>query len=142
MMLVPDDRTGIDRSGTIVDVPIEFSAAPLRVEPTSRPDIRHFPAAHMQLIHQELLSLIRPERLGEPRNEDKQELRLAINNIITRHRMPYSGVERDQLAEQVLDQVYGYGPLQPLIDDDTVDDILVNTHATVYVCLLYTSRCV
>jgi pilus assembly protein CpaF len=87
----------------------------------------------MQLIHEELLSLIRPERLGQPRTEDKQELRQAINNIITRHRMPYSGVERDQLAEQILDQVYGYGPLQPLIDDDTVDDILVNTHATVYV---------
>jgi pilus assembly protein CpaF len=47
--------------------------------------------------------------------------------------MPYSGVERDQLAEQVLQEVYGYGPLQPLIDDETVDDILVNTHTTVYV---------
>ena len=133
MMLLSDGRTGIDRSVPIVDVPIEFSAAPLRVEPTSRPESRHFPAKDMQLIHEELLSLIRPERLGQPRTEDKQELRLAINNIITRHRMPYSGVERDQLAEQILDQVYGYGPLQPLIDDDTVDDILVNTHTTVYV---------
>jgi hypothetical protein len=132
-MLLPDDHTGMDHSGAIVDIPIEFSVAPLRVEPTSRPDIRHFPAKDMQLIHEELLSLIRPERLGQPRTEDKQELRQAINNIIVRHRMPFSGVERDQLTEQILDQVYGYGPLQPLIDDDTVDDILVNTHATVYV---------
>jgi pilus assembly protein CpaF len=103
------------------------------VSPSAVAEIRHFPARDTQAIHEELLSQLHPERLIQARPEDKEEMRKAIINIIARRRMPYSGVERDQLAEQVLQEVYGYGPLQPLIDDETVDDILVNTHTTVYV---------
>jgi pilus assembly protein CpaF len=103
------------------------------VSPSAVAEIRHFPARDTQAIHEELLSQLHPERLIQARPEDKEEMRKAIINIIARRRMPYSGVERDQLAEQVLQEVYGYGPLQPLIDDETVDDILVNTHSTVYV---------
>ncbi len=129
----PNDPTEIGQSSATIDVPIEFSAPPRHVSPSVVAEIRHFPARDTQAIHEELLSQLHPERLIQARPEDKEEMRKAIINIIARRRMPYSGVERDQLAEQVLQEVYGYGPLQPLIDDETVDDILVNTHSTVYV---------
>ena len=129
----PNDPTEIGQSSATIDVPIEFSAPPRHVSPSAVAEIRHFPARDTQAIHEELLSQLHPERLIQARPEDKEEMRKAIINIIARRRMPYSGVERDQLAEQVLQEVYGYGPLQPLIDDETVDDILVNTHTTVYV---------
>jgi len=129
----PNDPTEIGQSSATIDVPIEFSAPPRHVSPSAVAEIRHFPARDTQAIHEELLSQLHPERLIQARPEDKEEMRKAIINIIARRRMPYSGVERDQLAEQVLQDVYGYGPLQPLIDDETVDDILVNTHTTVYV---------
>ena len=129
----PNDPTEIGQSSATIDVPIEFSAPPRHVSPSAVAEIRHFPARDTQAIHEELLSQLHPERLIQARPEDKEEMRKAIINIIARRRMPYSGVERDQLAEQVLQEVYGYGPLQPLIDDETVDDILVNTHSTVYV---------
>ena len=129
----PNDPTEIGQSSATIEVPIEFSAPPRHVSPSAVAEIRHFPARDTQAIHEELLSQLHPERLIHARPEDKEEMRKAIINIIARRRMPYSGVERDQLAEQVLQEVYGYGPLQPLIDDETVDDILVNTHTTVYV---------
>ena len=129
----PNDPTEIGQSSATIDVPIEFSAPPRHVSPSAVAEIRHFPARDTQAIHEELLSQLHPERLIQARPEDKEEMRKGIINIIARRRMPYSGVERDQLAEQVLQEVYGYGPLQPLIDDETVDDILVNTHSTVYV---------
>lgn len=129
----PNDPTEIGQSSATIEVPIEFSAPPRHVSPSAVAEIRHFPARDTQAIHEELLSQLHPERLIQARPEDKEEMRKAIINIIARRRMPYSGVERDQLAEQVLQEVYGYGPLQPLIDDETVDDILVNTHSTVYV---------
>ncbi len=129
----PNDPTEIGQSSATIDVPIEFSAPPRHVSPSAVAEIRHFPARDTQAIHEELLSQLHPERLIQARPEDKEEMRKGIINIIARRRMPYSGVERDQLAEQVLQEVYGYGPLQPLIDDETVDDILVNTHTTVYV---------
>jgi pilus assembly protein CpaF len=129
----PNDPTEIGQSSATIEVPIEFSAPPRHVSPSAVAEIRHFPARDTQAIHEELLSQLHPERLIQARPEDKEEMRKAIINIIARRRMPYSGVERYQLAEQVLQEVYGYGPLQPLIDDETVDDILVNTHTTVYV---------
>ena len=41
--------------------------------------------------------------------------------------------ERERLAQEVLDEVFGLGPLEPLLDDPTVSDILVNTYRHVYV---------
>jgi pilus assembly protein CpaF len=40
---------------------------------------------------------------------------------------------RDQLAEEILNETFGLGPLEPLLGDPTVSDILVNTHKQVYV---------
>src|SRR5204863_4314259 len=44
-----------------------------------------------------------------------------------------SGVERDRLSREVLDEVFGLGPLEPLLQDPTINDILVNTYRRVYV---------
>ena len=41
--------------------------------------------------------------------------------------------ERERLSQEVLDEVFGLGPLEPLLADPTVSDILVNTYKKVYV---------
>ena len=120
-------------SNPIVDLPIEFTTPPRRIDAKAPGVIRQFPADVIQNLHAELIARINPSRLERPQLEDRGELRSAILEIITRQRLPYSGVERDQLAEIVLQEIYGYGPLQSLIDDDTVGDILINTHSMVYV---------
>ena len=44
-----------------------------------------------------------------------------------------SSLERQQICEEVLDEVFGLGPLEPLLQDPTISDILVNTHRQVYI---------
>ncbi len=44
-----------------------------------------------------------------------------------------SSLERQQISEEVLDEVFGLGPLEPLLQDPTISDILVNGHKQVYV---------
>src|SRR5258707_11578600 len=44
-----------------------------------------------------------------------------------------SGIEKQQISDEVLDEVFGLGPLEPLLADNTISDILVNGHKQVYV---------
>ncbi len=47
--------------------------------------------------------------------------------------MPLSTVERDILTQEIIDEIFGLGPIEPLLHDPTVNDILVNTYDSVYV---------
>jgi pilus assembly protein CpaF len=57
----------------------------------------------------------------------------VIQQIIGEQGVPLSATERDRLAQEVLDEVFGLGPLEPLLKDDTISDILVNTYSSIYV---------
>ncbi len=63
----------------------------------------------------------------------QQQLVAAIQQLIGEQNIPLSSTERDQLTQEVLDEVFGLGPLEPLLQDPTVNDILVNTCNAVYV---------
>lgn len=56
-----------------------------------------------------------------------------IQQLIGEQGIPLSAAERDRLAKELMDEVFGLGPLEPLLQDPTVSDILVNTCNTVYV---------
>ncbi len=85
-------------------------------------------------VHRELLTRIDLEKLDflqDPRA--RQSLLAMIHQLLGEQSIPLSVVERDRLAREVLDELFGLGPLEPLLQDPTVNDILVNTHNTVYV---------
>ncbi len=85
-------------------------------------------------VHRELLTRIDLEKLEflqDPRS--RQSLLAMIHQLLGEQAIPLSVVERDRLAREVLDELFGLGPLEPLLQDPTVNDILVNTHTTVYV---------
>ena len=56
-----------------------------------------------------------------------------IQQLLVDQGIPLSGIERDKLAQEVVDEVFGLGPLETLLNDNTVTDILVNTYSSVYV---------
>jgi pilus assembly protein CpaF len=58
---------------------------------------------------------------------------VVIQELVSGLGTPMSAPEREQLAREVLDEVFGLGPLEPLLQDPTLNDILVNTHKQVYV---------
>ncbi len=85
-------------------------------------------------VHRELLTRIDLEKLDfldDPRA--RQSLLTMIHQLLGEQATPLSVVERDRMAREVLDELFGLGPLEPLLQDPTVNDILVNTHSTVYV---------
>src|SRR5271163_4128572 len=86
-------------------------------------------------VHQELINRLDLEKLGvvQETRAGQQQLLTLIQQIIGEQGVPLSGGERDRLAQEVLDEVFGLGPLEPLLKDDTISDILVNTYNSVYV---------
>jgi pilus assembly protein CpaF len=85
-------------------------------------------------VHKELIKRIDLDKLGEMQERGgQQQLFLAIQQIITEQGVPLSSVERDRLAQEVVDEVFGLGPLEPLLKDDTISDILVNTYNSIYI---------
>jgi len=69
--------------------------------------------------------------------ESRQELRREVQNVVAKilreDHLPITVPERNRLAEEILDEVFGLGPLEPLLKDPTISDILVNTHKYVYI---------
>src|ERR1035438_4635680 len=63
----------------------------------------------------------------------RQTLLTLILQLVSEQGVPFSASERERLANEVLDEVFGLGPLEPLLKDPTVNDILVNTYESVYV---------
>ena len=85
-------------------------------------------------IHRELINKLDLEKLMlVPDGRARQQLLGVIHQLVGQQEIPLSAVERDALAREVMDEVFGLGPLEPLLQDSTVNDILVNTYDTVYV---------
>lgn len=85
-------------------------------------------------IHRELVESIDLARINELHPERlKREIRALTNEIVRRNSDLLSEVDRDRLAGEIVNEVFGYGPIQSLINDDTVSDILVNGPYEVYI---------
>ena len=85
-------------------------------------------------IHRELIKRLDLDKLMLlPDERTKQQLLGVIRQLIGQQEVPLSALECDALAREVMDEVFGFGPLEPLLQDPTVNDILVNTYKTVYV---------
>jgi len=95
------------------------------------------PAKNQELkfaLHRKLLDRINLEALSVlPPDKVRQEVRPAIAKLVGEQKTLLSLTEKDQLIEEILDEVFGLGPLEPLLRDRTVSDILVTTPRLVYV---------
>ncbi len=85
-------------------------------------------------LHRKLLSRVNLEALSIlPEEQMRSEIRAAVSRLVDDEQTPLSFGERDGIIDEVLDEVFGLGPLEPLLQDPTVSDILVNTPYLVYV---------
>ena len=87
-------------------------------------------------IHTELLNRLNLDRLASVRREDAEpELRSIIAGLLEREqqRTPLSMSEREALVIDVLNELFGLGPLEALLADPTISDILVNRFDQVYI---------
>jgi pilus assembly protein CpaF len=85
-------------------------------------------------IHRKLLDRLNLEALyAMPGERVRQEIRPSVAKLVNEEKTPLSLAEKDRLIEEVLDEVFGLGPLEPLLRDRTVSDILVTTPRLIYV---------
>jgi pilus assembly protein CpaF len=85
-------------------------------------------------LHRKLLDKINLEALATIDNQRvRAEVRQAVIALIDGEPTLLSSLEKQQISEEVLDEVFGLGPLEPLLQDPTISDILVNTHKQVYI---------
>lgn len=80
----------------------------------------------LERLNLEMLSSLAPERV-------RAEVRVAVAKLLEEEKAPLSLREKERIIEEVLNEVFGLGPLEPLLQDPTVSDILVTTPKLVYV---------
>jgi pilus assembly protein CpaF len=104
---------------------------------TSARSIGVSPRVYQELkttLHRELLNQIDLQKLMSLEDSKaRQQVQEVIQQLIVKLDTPLSTTERERLSREVLHEVFGLGPLEPLLQDATVNDILVNTHRKVYV---------
>ncbi|MCS6951571.1 MAG: CpaF family protein [Bryobacterales bacterium] len=85
-------------------------------------------------LHRKLLEKINLDALAMIDDQRvRAEVRQALGSLLDEEPTLLSAAEKQQVCEEVLHEVFGLGPLEPLLNDPTVSDILVNTHKAVYV---------
>jgi pilus assembly protein CpaF len=85
-------------------------------------------------VHRKLLNRLNLEALANAdRTRAESEIRTLMIELLTEESAPLNMGERDLLFSELIDEVFGLGPLEPLLRDPTVNDILVNTHKNVFV---------
>lgn len=80
----------------------------------------------IELLDLTVANTMKPEQL-------EQELTRLVEQILQEDKVALNQRERGQMVQDILHEVNGLGPLEPLLKDSTINDILVNTHARVYV---------
>ena len=100
------------------------------VNPITRTDFGSVKAA----IHRKLIQKLNLDRITEANRENvRREVSQLLESLVLGESAPLNLQERERVVQEVLDEVFGLGPLEPLLTDPTVSDILVNTYKRVYV---------
>jgi pilus assembly protein CpaF len=85
-------------------------------------------------LHRKILDRLDLEKLGRSTGDSAREEVLAlIRNAVNNEVVPLSFAERERLSREILDEIFGLGPLEPLLKDHTISDILVNRFDKVYI---------
>jgi pilus assembly protein CpaF len=85
-------------------------------------------------MHRKLIQKLNLDKLIVATREDvRREVSQILETLVQGESTPMNLQERERLVQEVLDEVFGLGPLEPLLTDTTVSDILVNTYKRVYV---------
>jgi pilus assembly protein CpaF len=85
-------------------------------------------------IHRKLIGVIDLERVASlPKERLRSEIGRLVERLIEDERVPMTTAEQNKMVEEVLDEVLGLGPLEPLLKEPSISDILVNAYNKVYI---------
>src|SRR5215467_727668 len=85
-------------------------------------------------LHRKVLDRLDLEKLGKTSGDSaRDEVLVVIRAVVNGEAVPLSFAERERLSREILDEIFGLGPLEQLLKDPNVSDILVNRYDRVYV---------
>jgi pilus assembly protein CpaF len=86
-------------------------------------------------VHRKLISRMDLSKLDKVQDQVvlQGEVRKSIERILNDENAPLSALDRERLQVEVLNELFGLGPLEPLLEDRTISDILVNGYRSVYI---------
>ena len=85
-------------------------------------------------LHRKILDRLDLEKLGRSNSDTaRDEVLVLIRSSVNSEAVPLSFAERERLSREILDEIFGLGPLEPLLKDPSVSDILVNRFDRVYI---------
>ena len=85
-------------------------------------------------IHRKLIGVLNLEKVSSlPKDRVRMEIGRVVERLLEDERVPMTTVEQTKIVEEVLDEVLGLGPLEPLLKEPSISDILVNRHDKVFI---------
>src|SRR3954449_1650791 len=85
-------------------------------------------------LHRKILDKLNLEKLGRvPNDTAKDEVLTVVRDVINTENLPLTFAERERMAREILDEIFGLGPLESLLKDPTISDILVNRYNQIYI---------
>ena len=85
-------------------------------------------------VHRTLISKMDLEKLATVNNgKARQAVASLVLEIVAQEKVPLNAVEKDKIQSDLLDEIFGLGPLEPLLQDPGISDILVNRNDQVYI---------
>lgn len=128
-------RNNRDKASNVVELTRE-SVRPAKVMPelteqdlelTARLELKsHLHDILLDRLNLSVIDRVQPEEL-------RREVATLVSQVLSEEGRPMRSEEFKQLVDELLDEVLGFGPLEPLLADPTVNDILVNSHRSVFV---------
>jgi pilus assembly protein CpaF len=105
------------------------------VTPEERPGPAVDPYADLKArIHHQCIAKLGPELFKQDNPEDlSDQVYRAVTEELALDRTPLTREERREIVRQLTDDILGYGPIEPLLRDDSVTEVMVNAHDKVYV---------
>jgi len=85
-------------------------------------------------IHRKLIGVLNLDRVSSiPKDRVRAEIGRVVERLLEEERVPMTTAEQTKIVEEVLDEVLGLGPLEPLLKEPSISDILVNRHDKVFI---------
>src|SRR6266478_2854063 len=85
-------------------------------------------------IHKKLIGVLNLEKVSSlPKDRLRAEIGRVVERLLEDERVPMTTAEQNRIIEEVLDEVLGLGPLEPLLKEASISDILVNGYDKVYI---------
>ncbi len=118
------------RSGTTPDDAVDPTTARSRRAATADPY-----AALKASVHQSLLESLGPQLYDSRLSEEDLEakVRVTLQDVLAQEETPLTVTDRARLAQEIADDILGYGPLEPFLRDPDVTEVMVNGPTTIFI---------